>query len=642
MAHHSAGRLLQAEQLYHQILQADPKHSVALHLRAVLALQDGKFDIAVDFASKAVSIKPDFVESFIVLGNAYQGLGRCDEAITSYGRALEIAPQYAEVHNNLGNVLQEVGKLDHAVTSYVKALAISPDYSEAHNNLGATQKLLGKIDDAVASYGRALANRPDYADALNNLGVALQVQGKLDKAVASYGKALAVSPQLAEAHNNLGNALKDQGKLDAAVASYDRALVIAPGNAEAHNNLGIALKDQGKMEEAVASYGRALAIAPDYAKAHSNLGNARLAQGKLDQAVDSYRCALANAPRLAEVHMHLAGVRNFTEYNSDIKAMEDVFAGTSLSDEQRMYLAFGLGKSFEDLRQYDKAFDFYRIGNRLKRATFAYSMTTVEQNFTRSKETFTQDLFNSRQAGGLCDPTPIFILGMPRSGTSLVEQILASHPHVYGAGELNFLHRVVESRFSRVDDDGFTAMLHGAEDVDFSAAGSDYLKLINARSDGAEFITDKMPLNFHLIGMIKLMLPKAIIIHCRRDPLDTCLSIFKNYFSADGNYFAYDLVELGRYHNLYSDLMAHWRNVLPGFIYDIHYEDVVADQEGQSRALLDHCGLEWDEACLNFHQTRRPVHTASAAQVRRPIYKDSIESWKRYESQLTPLIKALD
>ena len=226
---------------------------------------------------------------------------------------------------------------------------------------------------------------------------------------------------------------------------------------------------------------------------------------------------------------------------------------------------------------------------------------------------------------------------MPRSGTTLVEQILASHPKVHRAGELNYLHRVVTSRFTKIDDARFAESLNQASTGDFSGAGGEYIRMIRERADSAGFITDKMPLNFHLIGMIKLMLPNAKIIHCCRDPLDTCLSIFKNYFSFDGHYYAYDLDEIGRYYNLYRDLMRHWRHVLPGFIYDIQYENLVAEQEKQSRALLAYCGLEWDDACLEFHKTDRPVQTASSAQVRRPIYKDSVQSWKRYENQLAPL-----
>ena len=435
--------------------------------------------------------------------------------------------------------------------------------------------------------------------------------------------------------------LQDLGKLDEAVASYNKALAIKPDYADAHNNLGVALFRLRKMNEAIASYHKALAIAPDYAEAHNNLGNAFKALGKMDEAVASYRKALAIKPDYAEAHRHLAHIKTVSENDNDIRAMEDTYAMPDLSDEQRMHLAFGLGKSFEDLGQYEKAFGFFLTGNALKRGTYEFSVENEEKNFGKLKKLFTKSLFCKHQAAGSSDEIPIFVLGMPRSGTTLVEQILASHSKVHGAGELDHINRIVTYSFGKIDDAGFAESINQASISDFSSAGGEYIDMIRAHDDTAAFITDKMPFNFMMIGMIRLMLPNAKVIHCCRDPLDTCLSIFKNYFSDDGNYYAYDLGEIGRYYNLYCDLMTHWQNVLPGFIYDIKYEDVVTDQEKQSRALLAYCGLEWDDACLEFYRTDRPVSTASGAQVRRPIYKNSVQSWKRYEDQLAPLLNVL-
>jgi Sulfotransferase family len=250
-------------------------------------------------------------------------------------------------------------------------------------------------------------------------------------------------------------------------------------------------------------------------------------------------------------------------------------------------------------------------------------------------------LFREFQAAGTADVMPIFILGMLRSGTTLVEQILASHSKVHGAGELRFLNRIVTSRFRGLDEPRFTESIQQANIDDFTNAGDEYIGTIRKNADSVAFITDKMPYNFRLIGMIKLMMSNAKIIHCCRAARDTFLSIFKNEFADDGNYYANDLGELGRYHNLYRDLMTHWHSVLPDFIYDIQYEDMVADQEAQSKALLAFCGLEWDDACLAFHRTNRPVQTASAAQVRRPIFKDSVRAWMHYENQLVPLLEIL-
>jgi tetratricopeptide (TPR) repeat protein len=641
VAHFQAGRWAEAESLCAKILSAEAQNVTALHLLGILHCQQGDAGKGAARLGEAVVLQPDNAALQYDLGKAWLAHGRPQDAAAAFQRALALQPGFTEAHNNLGNAHKDRGRLEDAVVAYGQAIKLNENFPEAHNNLGNVLKELGKPDDAIASYNKALAIAPQYAEAHYNLGNAFRDQGRADDAVTHYQKAISLAPDYVEAHNNLGLALQDQGKLDTAVASHNKALALAPDNAEALSNRGLALQGLGMLDEAVASYHKALAIAPDSAKCHNNLGNAQQDMGQLDAAVASYHKALAIAPDYAEAHRHLSNAYKFSEYNDDIRAMEDAYALPDLGDQQRMHLAFGLGKSFEDLRQFDKAFDFYLTANALKRGTYVFSIDTEEKNFERLKKLLTRDRFNKHQAAGSSDGTPIFILGMPRSGTTLVEQILASHGKVHGAGEVKYLDRVMASCFTRINHSGFAESLDQASDSDLSDAGDDYLELIKERVETVEFITDKMPYNFMLIGMIRLMLPNAKIIHCRRNPQDTCLSIFKNYFSSAGHYYAYDLGELGRYYNLYRDLMGHWHDVLPGFIYDICYEDLVADQEAQSRALLDHCGLEWDDACLDFHQSSRPVQTASAVQVRKPIYKDSVQSWKRYEDELAPLLEVL-
>jgi len=499
----------------------------------------------------------------------------------------------------------------------------------------------GRLPQAKSIYQQILQTDDSQPVALHLLGVIAHQVGKNDIAVDLITKALVIKPEYAEAHTNLGNALQDLGKLDEAVDSYQKALAIKPNFAEAHNNLGNALQDLGKLDEAVDSYHKALAIKPEYAEAHNNLGTALQELWRPDAAVASYHKALAIKPDYAEAHRHLAGVSKFSEYDDDIKAMEYTYALPGLIDEQRMHLAFGLGKAFEDLCQYEKAFGFFLTGNAIKHGTCEFSIESVEKSFENLKKLFTRNLFSKHRGVGSSDETPIFVLGMPRAGTTLVEQILASHPKVHGAGELGYLNQIVTSYFGKIGDDTFSENFNQASIRDISIAGDEYIGMVRERADTAAYITNKMPDNFMFIGMIKLMLPNAKIIHCRRDPLDTCLSIFKNLFTANNYYYAYDLSILGQYYLLYRDLMTHWCIVLPDFIYNIQYEDVVAEQEKQSRALLAYCGLEWDNACLEFYRTDRPVTTLSSAQVRRPIYKDSVRSWKRYENQLAPLLEVL-
>jgi len=672
--HHTAGQLAEAENLYQQILRVDQNHPIALHLLGVIAHQVGDNDAAVNLITKALGINPDYAEAHNNLGLTFKELGQPEKAVACFQKALALNPRYAEAHGNLGAALADMGKFDEAVTSYRNALAITPHAVEVLYNLGAALADLGRLEDAIASYHQALALKPDYAEALCNLGVAQKDLGRLDEAVSSYQKALSIAPGSAEVHYNLGNAYKDTNQPDNAVASYQNALAIRPDDvdvhcnlglalqdlgrldeaathfqqaiainpefAEAHNNLGITFRDLGRLDEAMASYQKALAIQPDYAEAHSNLSVALRDQGKVEEAVASCREAIAIDPDCAVAHRHLAGLKKHSDYDDDMRAMEQTYAKPTLTDEQRMDLAFGLGKAFEDVRQYEKAFDFFATANALRRKTYSYSSDEDEKLIKSIEAVFGPSLFSRHQDVGCTDETPIFILGMPRSGTSLVEQVLASHPQVYGAGELATLSQTISSHFTQENGLAFPGSVAHVQGADFEPAGAAYIQAIRKHSVEARFISNKMPGNFLYIGMIKLMLPNAKVIHCRRDPADTCWSIFKNYFPALHKY-THDLGELAAYYKNYSQLMAHWHRVLPGFIYDVQYEDMVADQLGQTTNLLNFCDLDWDDACLDYHKSERPVRTASSEQVRRPIYKDSIQLWKRYEQQLAPLLEKL-
>jgi len=501
--------------------------------------------------------------------------------------------------------------------------------------------LAGRFVQAENIYQQILESDPNHPDALHLLGVIAQHKGRNDVAVELIQKALTFEPNYADAHYNLGNAFKDLGKFSEAATSYRAAIAIKPNFPDAHNNLGLVLQELGQLDEAVTSYQTALSFKPDLAMTHRNLGLALQELGRLSDAVASFRKAITFQPDYAEAYRNLSTNKKFSEYDDDIKAMEDVYALPGLSAEQKAHLAFGLGKSFEDLKQYEKSSQFYLTANAVKRSTYEFSINTVEKYVGLIKSIFTRELFRSHKSSGLSDETPVFILGMPRSGTTLVEQILSSHPKVFGAGELNALEEVIAPRFGKVDDIQFLDNLVKADTSQFIRAGEDYINLIRNSSKTADLITNKSPHNFLMIGMIKLILPNAKIIHCCRDSRDTCLSIFKNYFAGDGHCYAYDQVELGQYYNLYRDLMSHWHNVLPDFIHDMDYEKLVSEQEEKTRTLLDHMGLEWDDACLEFYKSERIVKTASAAQVRKPIHKGSVHSWKQYESSLKPLLEIL-
>ncbi|MDA0262188.1 MAG: sulfotransferase [Proteobacteria bacterium] len=430
--------------------------------------------------------------------------------------------------------------------------------------------------------------------------------------------------------------------------------------AERRRRKKLASHEGGARSAAAASDGRGRGEA-GY---HIELGGTLRENGKLDDAIVSYRRALELDPDSSFARLQSARLKtHHSPDDDDIKALEALYARPDISSEQRVQAAFGLGKAFEDLKNYDQAFEYFAAGNRLRYRGYDQSVedretgirklaravgltpakSTPEQarreaNFKFTKSAFDASLFERFAGAGCMDETPIFVVGMPRSGTSLIEQILASHSQVFGAGEISEMADIGGSflnRFARAGE-----RLDGCDPAEFERVGRDYVRALKKHANSSRFITDKMPENFIFIGLIKLALPNAKIIHCRRDARDTCTSIFRQLFATDRLDYAYDLGALGRSYNLYSDLMAHWQDMLPGAIYDISYENLVSDQTVQTRALLEHCGLAWEESCLRFYETNRPIKTR-AEQVRKPISDASVGSWKRYEKQLAPLLKVL-
>lgn len=532
----------------------------------------------------------------------------------------------------------QAGRLPEAEAGYRKILAANPRHADANHFLGLIAHHYEHFEAAAGLIAIAIGENPGVAPYHYNLGLALQRQEKWKKAEAAFRQALKIEPAYGEALSNLGQVLHKQEKLDEAIASFHQALSLKPGHIVALNNLGLCLQDKRKLDEAVETFEKAIALDANFHEAHNNLGNVLEEQGHMDEAHAAFSRAIEIKPDFIEAYRHLVTSRKNTEYNREMKVMEGLLERPDLPDLDKMHLNFGLAKAYEDIKEYEKSFTFVLQGNRLKRASFDYETAHNEAIFNELKRSFDKPFFQKRKGWGAADKTPIFIVGMPRSGTSLVEQILASHPLVAGAGELMDLTTVCHGFDSTSKVFPETILELAAEE--FSRLGVDYVERLRAHSATATYITDKLPGNFLLVGMIKAILPTARVIHCRRDPVDTCLSIFKNYFLGEHPY-AYEMTELGEYYNLYLDLMAHWHRVLPGFVSDIAYEELVADPQIQIRQLLENCGLPFDEACLSFHKTQRPVRTVSVAQVRQPMYKDSVQAWKRYESQLQPLMAAL-
>lgn len=515
---------------------------------------------------------------------------------------------------------------------------VRPLIAEAVNHLTA-----GRASDAGKCLHKALRLEAEHSDALHLLGLVEKQLGNDTKAIALIERALVFAPGHPVFHNNLGNLLLDRGNTKAAIQHYERAALSDPNYAEARYNLSIVLERVGLAEQALERYRQAVKINPNYHQAHHNLGTTLESLGQMEGALSAYRTALSVSPGYAKAHYRIALASPHTLNDRETQAMERLLPQVDPGSDAAVHLHFGLAKAYDDIDRPDDAFAQWSMGNKAKRASYDYDVGNAVQLHEQIVATFSNEFFEAWShigSVGSDDSAPIFVVGMPRSGTTLVEQILASHSRVSGAGELPYMSDIVRDMSPNSNSVPYPEVIVGLSDTDVWLAAEEYLRRLHLRAPGANRIVDKMPGNFLYIGMIKLMVPNARIIHCVRNPAATCFSCYTHLFNAPQR-FTYDLTELGTYYRSYRRLMAHWYRVLPGYIHDFHYEKLVTDQESETRRLLDFCELEWDEACLSFHETQRPVRTASATQVRQPLYTSALTDWRRYEEHLVPLLETL-
>ena len=623
-------RPLEAEAAYRRALAVAPGYADA-HCNLGNALQAlGRHDEAIASYGNALRIRPEFTIAHNNLGNALRRRGRPHEAVASYRRALEFNPTHAEASNNLGNALLDIGKLEDAAASYSRALDINPGFAEAHSNLGNALRSLGRLDDAITSYRRSLALNPHFAAAHGNLGDALRDLGQAQNAAENAGRAIDIDPDSSAAHNSLGNALVDLGQLDAAAASYQRALVLAPNFVEAHINLGMVHRLAGRTAEAVASCRKALHIEAN-AAAFVLLAELRADGGAFEEAEDLFRRAAAIDPQSPEAWAGIAHLRKMTASDAPWFNQAQRIAGQHLPARREVYLRYAMGKYLDDVGRYDEAFaQFARANEMAKLGAVPYDGLQITRAVDALLGSHDGRWARRPRENALPSSRPVFIVGMPRSGTTLAEQILASHPDVFGAGELLYWNDAAATYRSatQAGRDG------GAVTREL---GMVYLQLLNELSGDTPRVVDKMPANFLSLGLIHDALPNARVIHLRRNPLDTCLSIYFQHFKTSHSY-ANDLSDLAHYYQQYLRLMDHWHSTLPADrLFTVHYEDLVGDQEKWSRAMVEFVGLPWDPRCLDFHRTNRSVITASKWQVRQKINKSAVDRWRNYEKHLGPL-----
>ena len=508
------------------------------------------------------------------------------------------------LYNIKGACLSEIADLDNAISFLEQAIKIKPDYAEAHFNLGVSNQKIGRHQEAIKNYGNALSNNHAYSSAHHNLGLIHLNQDRLEAAIKSFEWAIAYSPNYAEAHNSLGAAFQEIKRFDDAEGAYEKAVSLNGNYVQAIYNLGIVSEILNKPDEALKSYLETTAINPLHCQAHRSIS-----------VLKNYK---ADDPHIIE--------------------LTSLYSRENQSTSDKIMLSFALAKVNEDLGNDSEYFKYLNEGNSLRKKELNYTFTesknfhsTIVKVFESTQEAVTRKKSNSDNF-----IRPIFILGMPRSGTSLVEQIISSHHEVHGAGELLALRKIVTPILdSHLKNNEYTLL-----ENDFLLIREQYLDFLSLLNTSERIITDKMPMNFRLIGFILSAMPEAKIIHIKRNAIATCWSNYKNFFSA-GNGFSFNQSDLVNFYKLYTELMEFWHSKFPNKIYNLNYENLTTNQESETRQLLDYCGLDWDENCLDFHKNKRGVATVSKSQVRKKIYQGSSDAWKKYESYIKPIVEGL-
>ena len=508
-------------------------------------------------------------------------------------------PEHPFAWKALAGVLKLTGRISESLVAIQKSVLLEPQDAESHYNLGNTLKALARLNDAEVSYKKAIALNPNYADANNNLGITLKEMGRLDEAEINLRQAIELKPDLAEAHNNLGNTLKQLGRLDEAETNYRKAIALKPDFAEGHNDLGTMLQQQGRLDEAETSYRKAITLKPDF----------------------------------AEAHRHLTLFKKFDAQDKQYSKMQELYLDKNISEEQRCNINFGLAKACEDLGDLEKAFHHYREGNVLRKKLLNYNINQDIELFRQIKFTYPRIEQNSLPPDNLTKKLiPIFIVGMPRSGTTIVEQIISSHSKVTGAGELNFVAQFGSLIARGLSDSNTDSLINFRER---------YLFKLQSVSNGNLIVTDKMPQNFCYIGLLAAAFPEAKIVHVKRNPAAVCWANYKQYFASKNIGYCYSIDDVISYYKLYESLMVFWINTLSKRIYNLDYEQLTVNQESETRQLIDYLDLDWDEKCLSPQNNKRNITTASSIQVRKKVYRGSSEQWKKYQPFLNGAFDSL-
>jgi tetratricopeptide (TPR) repeat protein len=633
------GSAATAEQELRAIQAEAPGEVNSLRLLGVALLDQDKVPAAMETLERAVAAAPRFWAARTDLARAYRSAGRLEAAREELRQVVAAAPALEAAWLAYGDVLVELEKYPDARVAYERARRCDPHgrrIEEASAALVAEDRKTAEL-----IFRDILKADPAHVGAVCGLAAVSLAAGRAADALRLLRHALKQSAHLPLARRGLCQALVDLGRLPEAETAVRRLLKIEPENPKNWVLLGNVCTRMMRQPDALAAFEEAARLNPGEVRLRLSIGHLHKTLGHRLECEQAYRACLEHDPKCGEIYWSLADLKTYVFSDAEVAAMQALLQGEGGDDTDQAHLHFALGRAFEHRESYAAAFEHYSAGNRRRRKTVAFDIRVFENKTRRVAECFDAGFFAERAAAGNADPAPIFVVGLPRSGSTLIEQILASHSRVEGTFELpNVLTIVREIDHANAAHDAYPEGVRAVPPTQFSLLGGRYLEETAPLRSGRAHFIDKMPNNFSHVGLIHCMLPNAIIIDVRRHPMDCCFSTYKQHF-AEGQSFSYDLDDLGRYYRCYLSLMDHWDRVLPGKVLHLQYEHLVGDPETHIRRLLSHCRLEFEPACLAFHETRRPVRTASAEQVRQPLYTSGVGYWKHFEAQLEPLRCAL-
>ena len=631
------GREVEAIARCEDLLRHDPEDANFLWLLGAVFLGQRNLDAALPLLQRAVEREPEFAQAHADLGAAQLATGNAHDAVSSLERAVALAPECGPAFMRLAEARLALGQAAEADAAFERAFTLNPLQGALAR--AAEHFRDRKFREAERITREVAQQDPDNVNALRLLAKLAGEAEQPREAVLLYERIVKLAPDFVEAWREYALALKEAWRVEEAIDAARKALALAPDSPRLHVLWAGLCAQSGNPAAAVQGFEDSLRLRPNNPGALLGHGHVMKTLGRQQAGIESYRKAIRIKPDFGEAYWSLANLKTFRFSDNEVTAMEAQVNGGHLDDEALVHFCFALGKACEDLGAYDRAFEFYDRANRTQRMRIEYDPVRTQVDHDEIIRVFTPGLFDRLQGQGDPDPAPILIVGLPRSGSTLIEQILASHSLVDGTSELPELGRMVRV-INRGGGNRYPEAMRTLIPAHCSQLGRRYIEATQRHRHGKPRFTDKMPNNFALIGLLRVILPNARVINAKRHPLDTCLGCYKQHF-ASGQTFTYDLTELGEFYLEYERLMAHWRQVLPGFVLDVQYEDMVANQEQQTRRLLEFCGLPFEQSCLEFHRTERAVQTASSEQVRQPIHGQSVHYWKHFERHLAPLREVL-